>query len=124
MSLHLHPVPTSLVAPSPTQQALELGQMILGTHACAGNLHRHRDVLKYLSTYAQRIKQHLSKESHGDADEGMAETFDILGGIINDEALPALEMFLEKQEESKTARAVYWQSRDTSRELAQEGKVQ
>lgn len=118
MTLHLHPVPASCLASSPAQQALELGQLIIGTSPLSPtSLHRHYDVLSSLSAYAQRLAQQMSDESCDERDEEFVETFDIFATMVSDEVLPALERFLTRQEERTSAHDIYWRGRDISRKL-------
>lgn len=120
MTLHLHPVPTTLTAPLPLQRSMEIGQMLLGTYPGGCQLHHQHVILEHLSVYARNLAQKMSEEGHNNADDENTEIFYILADIIKDEALPALEMFLERRNKNQDTSSAYWQNQDIRRNLTRE----
>ncbi|MXV58406.1 MULTISPECIES: hypothetical protein [unclassified Saccharibacter] len=126
--IHLHAVAQPqqgavLVPITPDEKALELGRILLGLHRKSNDLWSQIKVLTAVQAYFENLSRIIGRVSRNTDDIAKAEHFELAATILDEDAIPGLQSFLEDQREAGSAADRYWQGKDTSRKLSQDERV-
>ncbi|MXV35939.1 MULTISPECIES: hypothetical protein [unclassified Saccharibacter] len=126
--IHLHAVAQPqqgavLVPITPDEQALELGRMIFGIGHKSHDLWSQIKVLTAVQAYFENLSRIIGRVSRNTDDIAKAAHFELAATILDEDAIPGLQSFLDDQLEAGNAADLYWQGQDVARKLNQDERV-
>ncbi|MXV44353.1 hypothetical protein GS501_04740 [Saccharibacter sp. 17.LH.SD] len=86
-----------VIQPMSDQYALEFGQFLLGIHPQSQMLCRQYKVVQGVKIYIDHIYGVMFDKSRNQYDKNLAEEFSNLAMIIDEESMPALMTFIDRQ---------------------------